>query len=73
MSREEAEKLYQDGEAFFRAGNYSRAVVHYQKTADAGHTDAQYSLGIMYKYGRGVSKDLQKAREWYSKAAAQRH
>jgi TPR repeat protein len=30
-----------------------------------------YNLGYMYQYGRGVTKDLTKTREWYTKAVAQ--
>jgi TPR repeat protein len=30
-----------------------------------------YNLGICYEYGQGVTKDLNKAREWYTKAVAQ--
>ena len=32
-----------------------------------------FNLGNCYKNGRGVTKDLNKAREWYTKAAAQGH
>ena len=28
-------------------------------------------IGFMYRYGRGVDMDLQKAREWYQRAADQ--
>ena len=35
--------------------------------------DAQYNLGEMYYYGRGVEKDYGKAIEWYERAAAKGH
>lgn len=36
-----------------------------------GNSHAQFDVGSMYKNGRGVSPDRDKAIEWYSKAAAQ--
>ncbi|MDP6128458.1 MAG: SEL1-like repeat protein, partial [Planctomycetota bacterium] len=32
---------------------------------------AQYSLGGMYEYGRGVEKDEKEAVKWFRKAAEQ--
>ena len=43
----------------------------FEKSADLGNTDAMYNLGMCYEQGNGVTKDLSKAREWYTKAAAQ--
>ena len=37
------------------------------------HTCHVQSLGIIYECGHGVTRDLNKAREWYTKAAAQGH
>jgi TPR repeat protein len=30
-----------------------------------------YNVGFFYKNGRGVTKDVKKAKEWWTKAAAQ--
>jgi TPR repeat protein len=32
-----------------------------------------YGVGICYQYGTEVSRDLRKAKEWFTKAAAQRN
>ena len=32
---------------------------------------AMYNVGVCYECGRGVTLDVNKAREWYAKAAAQ--
>jgi len=37
--------------------------------ASGGSAGAQYSLGEMYEQGLGTPEDLQKAYEWYEKAA----
>ena len=39
--------------------------------AKQGNSHAQFDVGSMYKNGRGVSPDRDKAIEWYSKAATQ--
>jgi len=44
-----------------------------QKGAERGDAKAQCGLGLMYANGRGVAKDLDQARKWFEKAAAQDH
>ncbi|MEP2727060.1 SEL1-like repeat protein, partial [Roseibium sp.] len=41
----------------------------YQKAVDLGLAPAEYRLASLYEKGRGVEKDLEKARELYTKAA----
>ena len=48
--------------------DYKQAVKWYQKAADQGGADAQHNLGVMYAYGKGVLKDLSKAKYWIKKA-----
>jgi hypothetical protein len=38
--------------------------------ANAGDNAAQFALGERYRLGRDVPRDIEKAREWYKKAAA---
>ena len=40
--------------------------------AEAGHIDAQFSLGRMFEHGEGVSADPHKAFEWYQKGRLSR-
>jgi Sel1 repeat len=35
--------------------------------AEEGDEDAQYNLGVMYQYGKGVETNPVKAVEWYQK------
>jgi uncharacterized protein len=35
--------------------------------AEAGHKSAQYNLGFMFQYGKGVEANIVKALEWYQK------
>jgi len=41
--------------------------------ADQGDADAQYNLGSIYYFGKGITKNYQIAFEWYKKAAEQGH
>lgn len=53
------------------ANNYDSGVFEFQqKLAKGGNPQAQYQLATMYESGRGVAKDVNKAREWYKKSAA---
>ena len=46
-------------------------VMRYTKAAKQGDAEAQYNLGMCYGQGKGVKQDVQKAVEWYTKAAEQ--
>lgn len=64
---------YQQGEALGRSGDYAAALPLIRQAADAGHAQAQYTLGSMYAFGQGVAESKSDARIWYEKAAAQHH
>ena len=40
----------------------------YQKAAEQGCQDAQFRLGVMYEWGRGLEQDDEQAVFWYRKA-----
>ena len=64
---------------FYDHGSYGltqsseRAIEYYTLAANQGIPDAQVSLGIMYANGDGIETSYSKAREWFTKAAAQGH
>ena len=52
--------------------NKTKAFELYEKSANIGNCPAMKNVGSYYEYGwGGVTKDLNKARECYTKAAAQ--
>ena len=51
--------------------NLAKAAIRYRKAAEQGDASAQFNLGIMYDYGRGVTQDYAQAALWYRKAAEQ--
>ncbi|MCW5588566.1 MAG: SEL1-like repeat protein [Legionellales bacterium] len=62
---------YQLGEANFKAQNYQLAFKQLQPAAAHGSAEAQYALGYMYYYGLGTPKNINLARMWIDKSAAQ--
>ena len=62
---------FDEGTAAYQAGNYQKALELFKPFAEQGDAKAQYNLGIMYGYGRGVPRDYTEAIKWYRKAAEQ--
>lgn len=55
------------GTIYRRNGEYKKAFEYFQKSANQGHREAQFTIAYMYEQGEGVEKDYQKAFEWYKK------
>ncbi|WP_131781757.1 SEL1-like repeat protein [Legionella gresilensis] len=62
---------FSQGIKCFRAGDYRKAFIRLKPEADKGQCDAQYAIGYMYYYGRGVVEDRRKAWYWIRRAASQ--
>ena len=60
---------YQNGEGCEQ--DKKKAVALYEQSAESGNCNAMEKLGSFYQNGTGgVTEDLNKAREWYTKAVA---
>ena len=57
----------------FDTGDYHTAYNLFKPGAEAGDSEAQNYLGVLYYLGLGVNRDLHKALQWYEKAAVQGH
>lgn len=56
------------------AAKFDSGVFEFQqKLANNGSPQAQYKLATMYENGRGVEKDINAAKTWYKKAAANKY
>jgi hypothetical protein len=53
--------------------NWTTAAKWWRKAAEAGVRDAKWCIGLCYYYGRGVDRDVEQAKVWFRKAAAQGH
>lgn len=52
-------------------GLMEEAARHFRAAADHGHVEAQYSLALCYLDGMGLERDVESARAWFGRAAAQ--
>ncbi|MEX0346960.1 MAG: tetratricopeptide repeat protein [Rhizobiaceae bacterium] len=60
---------FEKGLRALRAGTFAAALAELRPLAENGHGGAQYLLGTMFEYGRGVSQDDGAAVIWYRSAA----
>jgi TPR repeat protein len=51
--------------------NWTAALKWWRKAAEAGGKIAQWFVGQCYYYGRGEDRDVEQAKVWFRKAAAQ--
>ncbi len=63
------EAAFKRGNRHFLAKEAMKAIQWYRRAANAGHTGAQYNLGLIYLKGEGVARDALKVLEWMTKAA----
>jgi uncharacterized protein len=59
-----------EADALFAKKAYPEALQKYTKLANAGNVMAQQHVGEMYFYGEAGSVDMDKAAQWFQKAAA---
>ena len=64
---------FEDAGAAYERFDYATAQRLYRAMADQGNGNAQFSLGVMYEKGQGVTLNLNEAAKWYRLAADQGH
>jgi uncharacterized protein len=60
---------FADAQAAFELGDYQTAYAEFLRLAQAGDSNAETALGVLYDDGHGVAKDQRIAVTWYQKAA----
>jgi len=68
-----AQAAYKDGLVLVRQGKWGKAIKEFRELADTGHAQSQFSMGLIYHLGRGLTKDLAKAYSLYKASALQEH
>lgn len=53
--------------------DFSKAFEYYFMSAKKGLSIAQYRTGVCYLYGKGIAKDTEEAKKWFTLAAKQHH
>lgn len=66
-----SEKAFNTAEKHYQHANYEASFKAMLPAARAGDPKAQYALGYMYYYGRGVKQDMTVAKIWIRNAAKQ--
>lgn len=61
--------MFERGEAALASGAYERAFKYWLPLAEDGHFESQYKIGTLFEQGLGVQQDLEKAVQWYQRAA----
>jgi len=64
---------YQLGLSAYDRGDYAEALAQWLPLAERGNPEAQYRIGRLYYYGRGVEQDYTEAGRWYLQAAEDGH
>lgn len=67
------ESAFREGLKYYEAGDYADATRTWLAPAEHGHAGAQFSLGVAYATGNGVTKDLDRAIKWWNAAARRGH
>jgi uncharacterized protein len=62
---------FEDGMEAYRAKDYGKARVLWLPLAQSGHTFAMNNVGMMYKKGNGVPRDLKKAVKYFKQSSDQ--
>ncbi len=63
------QRLYESGISALDVQDYATAHELFKELADIGDAKAQYELGTIYLYGRGVEPDPNQSAQWYMLAA----
>ena len=67
-----AEDMYREGKEFFEKEDYDRAFARFQIAGEVrGYAPAQNMLGICYRDGLGIERDLETAEHYFQLAADQ--
>lgn len=62
---------FQQGKQLFQNKQYSLAYQQLKPLAEKGNPDAQYAVGYMYYYGKGIVQNKNIGFSWILKAAKQ--
>ena len=62
---------FQAGSDAYDKGDYKTALREWLPLAEQGDSDAQYNMGVMYDFGKGVPQDYKEAVKWYRLSAEQ--
>jgi len=66
-----ANEYYKRATELVKQSNSKEAMMLAEKSAELGHSEAQFLLAFMYEHGKSGKTDTQKSIYWYTKASLQ--
>ena len=66
-----AAQTFDEAVEAYHHGDYATAFRGFRVYAEQGDAGAQFNLGFMYEYGKGIPQDYVEAARWYRQAAEQ--
>lgn len=66
-----AREHYRNAQKMHQRGNLWAAMEEFTKSAELGYVKAQFHLAKALQNGKGIDKNIEEAKKWYEKAAAQ--
>jgi TPR repeat protein len=54
----------QAGDGAYKRGDFATAMREWRPLAEQGNADAQYNLGVIYDFGKGVPEDDAEGATW---------
>jgi uncharacterized protein len=70
---DESKQFVEEGINLKNQGKFEQAFKLFEQEGNKGNARAQFNLGLMFEFGKGVAKDEMKALEWFLKSADQGH
>jgi TPR repeat protein len=64
---------FDDGKDAMRRGDYKTGIGKFKLLAKQGHTEAQFTLGVLYSHGIGVTLSGKESVKWFERAAELGH
>ena len=67
------DEQYNEGMRLYNAKKYHEALEIFRLSAERGHPSSEYMTGRMHEHGQGVSRNIDTAKEYYTRASEKGH
>ena len=67
------EDQYREGMRLYNAKQYTEALEMFRLSAENGNSSSEYMIGRMHEHAQGVSRNIDKAKEYYARSAEKGH
>ena len=67
------EDQYQEGMRLYNAKQYTEALEMFRLSAEGGNSSSEYMIGRMHEHAQGVSRNVDTAKEHYTRASEMGH